>query len=489
MNQKLRVAYVSAELYPFAKSGESADVACALPKYLSSQGMEVSVFIPKYRNAEVESFPMECVMPELQVPLGDQKMKASVYKGELGKYEVFFIDNPRYYWRDSVYGTGSGDYLDNDERFAFFSRAVLEFLCRRRMAVDIIHCNNWPTALIPVLLKTRYIHKRLFKETATVFTLHNVAYQGSFPPESLALTQLSWDYFTPERLSFNGKFNFLKSGLVFADILNTVSSSYRREIQTRKHGCGLEEIIRRRRDALFSIRNGVDYETWNPETDPYIAANYSARDLTGKRKCKLDLIREFGLSVSARTPLLGIVSYMSAQKGFDLLLDALEELMKMRLALVILGRGEEKYHYFLSEAQKKYPRKMAVKFEASPALTHKVAAGADIFLIPSLYEPCGLNQLYSFRYGTVPLVRATGGLGETVKPFDPETSKGNGFVFKEYSARGLLQAIKDALDCYNQPETWERLMRAGLKENFSWVTAARKYIKLYQKALQIKRGG
>lgn len=489
MNQQLRVIYVSAEISPFAKSGELADVASSLPKYLSSLGMDISIFIPKYRNPEIESLPKERVMGELMVPVGEEKVKACVYKGELGRHDIYFIDNPKYFWRDHIYGTGKGEYLDNDERFIFFNRAVLEFLLKAKMHVDIIHCNSWPTALIPVFLRTHYSQKSQFKKVATVFTLHNIAYQGEFPPETLALTGLNWNYFNPKQLSFNGKFNFLKAGVIFSDVLNTVSSAYKREVQTEKRGFGLQEILKNRRDVFFSIRNGLDYEMWNPETDPYIVANYSPSNLKPKKKCKLDLAKEFGLSLSAKTPLMGIVSYLSSQKGFDILLEVVDELMEMNVGLVVLGKGDERYESQFLKIQKKYPRKIAVKFDTNLALSHKVVAGADIFLIPSLYEPCGLNQLRSFRYGTVPVVRATGGLGETVKPFSPKTLKGNGFVFKEYSSRALLKTVKKALNCYKEPDLWQKIMEAGLCENFSWESAARKYARLYKNALEIKRRG
>ena len=480
--------YVSAEISPFAKSGELADVASSLPKYLSSLGMEISIFMPKYRKPEIESLPKERIMPELLVPVGEEKIKASVYKGELGKYDIYFIDNPKYFWRDFIYGTGKGEYLDNDERFIFFNRAVLEFLLKKKMRVDIIHCNNWPTALIPVFLRTHYSQKSQFKNVATIFTLHNIAYQGEFPPETLALTGLNWNYFNPKQLSFNGKFNFLKAGLIFSDVLNTVSSAYKREIQTEKHGFGLQDILKNRNDVFFSIRNGLDYELWNPETDPYVVANYSSSNLKDKKKCKADLIKEFGLSLSTKTPLLGVVSYLSAHKGFDILLEAVDKLMEMDVGLVVLGKGDEKYENQLSNIQKQYLRRMAAKFEMNLALAHKIVAGADIFLIPSLYEPCGLNQMCSFRYGTVPVVRATGGLGETVKPFNPNTLRGNGFVFKEYSSQALLEAVKKALSCYQSPAIWQKIMEAGLRENFCWKNAARKYARLYQNALGIKRG-
>lgn len=489
MGQKLRVIYVSPEVSPFAKSGELADVASSLPKYLAHLGMEVSLFVPKYRKPEIESLPKELVMEELLVPIGERKIKGRIYKSELGKYDIYFIDNPTYFWREDIYGTGRGEYLDNDERFIFFSRAVLEFLLKSKMETDIIHCNNWPTALIPIFLKTHYAHKPLFKKVAVVFTLHNIAYQGDFPAETLALTGLNWNYLNSKSFSYNGNFNFLRAGVMFSDVLNTVSSSYKRESLTQSHGFGLKDILKGRKDFYFSIRNGVDYEIWNPETDPYIMANYTRSNLEPKKKCKLDLIEEFGLSIPAKMPLMGIVSYLSSQKGMDILIEAMDEIMKMDAALVILGKGDEKYEKRFLEIQKRHPLKMSIKLEMNPALAHKVAAGADIFLIPSLYEPCGLNQLYSFRYGTVPVVRGTGGLGETVKPFDAKALKGNGFVFKEYTSQALLRAIKDALRFYAKPRLWNKIIKQGLKENFSWEAAARRYVRLYQIALEKKKGG
>jgi starch synthase len=489
MDESFRVAFVSAEASPYAKLGEMADVAYSLPKHLSSLGMNVMLFIPKYRRPEIDSLPKELICSSLPVPLGDRKIKAQVFKGEQGKYEIYFIDNPKYFWRDHIYGTGRGQYLDNDERFIFFCRAVLEFMLKSDMKLDIIHCNNWPTALIPVFLKTNQICTRRFKDTATVLTLHNIAYQGEFPPDSLLLTGLNWKYFTPKQFSMNGMFNFLKAGVFFSDVINTVSSSYRKEILTRKHGLGLEQLLNLRKGVFFSIRNGIDYEVWNPETDPFIATTYSLASLEGKIRCKEDLIKEFGLSISRKTPVVGLVAYMRSHKGFDILLEAIDEIMEMDIALVILGLGEEMYENRLIETQRKHPQKVAVRLEMNPVLVHKISAGADIFLIPSLYEPCGLNQLYSFRYATVPVVRATGGLEETVKPFDPNTQKGNGFVFRDYSARALIDALKEALMYYRKPRLWNKIQAAGMKENFSWEQAAKRYTKLYKNAIEIKRGG
>jgi starch synthase len=451
--------------------------------------MGLSLFMPKYRRPEIDSLPMELIMPNLPVPLGDRNIKARVFKGEQGKQDIYFIDNPKYFWRDQIYGTGAGAYLDNDERFIFFNRAVLEFLIRRKMETDIIHCNNWPTALIPVFLKTHYSKRRIFQNTSTVLTLHNIAYQGEFPLDSLMNTGLNLQYFTSHHLSLNGKFNFLKAGIMYADVLNTVSSSYRRAILTKKHGLGLEEILSRRKDGFFSIRNGIDYEVWNPETDPFIAANYSYSNLDAKKTCKKDLIKEFGLSISTKTPVIGIVSYMRTHKGFDILLEAMDELVRWDMALVILGQGEEQYESQLIDIQRKYPNKVAVRLEMNPSLTHKIAAGADIFLIPSLYEPCGLNQLYSFRYATVPVVRGTGGLVETVRPFCEGTSRGNGFVFKEYSSSALLEALKKALMYYKNPAVWKKILLQGMQKNFSWKSAAKRYANLYRRALEIKRRG
>jgi starch synthase len=489
MAENFKVAFVSAEASPFAKLGEMADVAYALPKHLSSLGMNVILFMPKYRRPEIDSLPKELVCSNLPVPLGDRKIKAQVFKGEQGKYDIYFIDNPKYFWRDHIYGTGKGQYLDNDERFIFFCRAVIEFLLKADMEMDVIHCNNWPTALIPVFLNTNRVCKKRFKNTATVLTLHNIAYQGEFPPDSLILTGLNWKYFTPKQFSLNGMFNFLKAGVFFSDVINTVSSSYRREILTRKHGLGLEQLLNLRKEVFFSIRNGIDYEVWNPETDPFIAVNYTFADLEGKRECKEDLIKEFGLSVSKKTPVVGLVSYMRRHKGFDILLEAIDEIVEMDVALVVLGLGEEIYENRLIETQRKHPQKVAIRLEMNPVLIHKITAGADIFLIPSLYEPCGLNQLYSFRYATVPVVRATGGLEETVKPFDPNTQKGNGFVFHDYSAKAMLGALKEALSYFGKPRIWKKLLAAGMKENFSWDQAAKRYAKLYKNAIEIRRGG
>lgn len=488
--REMNVAIVTPEALPFAKSGELADFAAALPKYLASLGLKVSLIMPKYRTPEIESLSTQTVLPELLVPLGGERVKAGVSKAERGYFDIYFIDNPKYFLREKIYGPSTGEYLDNDERFVFFSRAVLEFLLKSKLPLDIIHCHNWPSALVPVFLRTHYQEERYFSRVATVFTLHNVAFQGDFPPESLMLTELNWNYFNPRELSLNGRFNFLKAGVVYADVVNTVSSAYKQEILARTHSHGLSEILRSRRGTFFSVRSGIDYEVWNPEKDPYLAANYGPADMSGKSACRLALIKELRLRVPETAPVIAFVSHLSRYKGTDILLEALDEIGAMEAALVVCGEGEEKFELALGEAAKRHRGRIAAPLEIRPALVHKVVAGADILLIPSLHEPCGLNQFYGFRYGTVPVVRATGGLKETVKPYVPATGEGNGFVFQEYSAAALLAALKQAIDCCrNAPDAWRRLREAGLRQNFSLEVTARGYVKLYEKALHSKRGG
>ena len=489
MDRKKHVMYTSAEVSPYAKSGEMADVAGSLPKFLSGQGMRVSVFMPNYRTPEIESLRKELVVSRLEVPVGETVIKGRIFKTELGSFSLYLCDNPKYFWRDHVYGAGRDDYLDNDERFVFFNRALLEFLVRIKKPVDIIHCNNWTTALIPVFLKTLYKEEPLFRDTSSVLTLHNIAYQGEFPPESMALTGLSWDYFQPSLLSQEGKFNFLKSGILFSDVMNTVSSSYRERIMTNKHGFGLGELLRSRRSQLFSIRNGVDYEVWNPVTDPYIVRNYTPPDLEAKKLNKLDLFDEFGLKMGGDTPLFGMSAYLSPHKGFELLLEAVDRLMALDLGIVISGRGDEKYVKHLKAIQKRYRERFGFRLETNPALTHKVVAGADFFLIPSFHEPGGLNQLYCMKYGTVPVVRATGGLAETVQPLDSKTGTGNGIVFRDYTPEALLKAVAEAIHVYGKPQEWAKLVCRGYGRSYSWEASAKKYLKLYANALKIKELG
>lgn len=486
----MRIAFLSPEVSPFAKSGEMADVAGSLPKALAESGLDVDVFMPRYRSPGIESLSAERLKPDLLVPLGNRRIKTRIYRSEMGKFDLYLIDQPSFFWREGIYGTGKGEYLDNDERFAFFNRAVLEYLVEADVPIDILHCNNWATALAPVFLRTHYRRHRIFKKTAAVLTLHNIAFQGKFPPDAVEHTGLSWRYLSSKQLSLGGRFNFLKSGLVYADVISTVSSSYRRAIMTRRHGFGLDGVLRKRKAVLTAVRNGIDYEVWNPESDPYLKVNYSSDDFETKRLCRSDILEEAGLKIDPKAPLVGIWSYLSEQKGLDIVLEALDELLALGLGILIQGSGDAGIERRLQEAEKRHKRRLAVRLNQNPALTHKLLGGADIILIPSRFEPCGLNQLYGFRYGTVPVVRATGGLKETVVPHRDPSRAGNGFIFRDYTAAALTASMRQAAEAFSKPRVWRNLMRNGFAADFSWGRAARKYHRLYQRAvaLRIKTG-
>ena len=486
MDTALRVLFVTPEASPLAVCGELAEFAGSLPKHLRALGAEVSLVMPRYRCPEIEALAAEPVFPELGVPLGEEKVKASVWKAEAGGQTIYLIDQPKYFGRDKIYGSSREDYPDNDERFIFFNRAVLEFLVASRLEVDVLHCHNWPTGLIPVFLKTHYAGSPLLARIATVFTLHNASSQGCFPAETLSLTGLSWDLFASRRLSFNGQFNFLKAGVAFSDALNTVSSAYKRELLTSKE-MGLAEVLRARPGRFIGIRNGLDLEAWNPENDPFIPAAFSAADWSGKAVCKKALCEEFGLAAETDSPLLGLVTPLTPQKGLDILLEAAPAIIDLGFKMIMAGAGEGRYVQALNKLQKTHPQSFGLRTELNPGLRHRIIAGSDMILIPSREEPCGLNQFCGFRYGTVPLARAVGGLKETVRPFRPASGEGNGFMFGEDSARALLRALRRARDCYLRPECWARLMKAGFEAQSSWEEAARKYLGLYRSALSLRR--
>ncbi len=489
MSSPLQVIYATPEAGPWAKSGELADVAGSLPKALADQGAKVSVFLPCYRRPEIESLPKKRLDIELSIPVASKRMRCRVYKAEPGKFDLYLIDNPPYFWREHIYGTGREDYLDNDERFVFFARAVLEFLIRAQRPVDIVHCNNWPTALIPAFMRTHYRRLKRFQQAGSLLSLHNVRYQGDFPLDSLTLTGLSWKHFDADGPAFKGRFNFLKAGVAFADALHTVSSSYRKDILSVRYGFGMNADLASRRKDLFSIRNGIDYETWNPASDDYLAANYRPPDFQGKAICRQDLIRKFGLLVGERTCVAGVISYFTRHKGLGILAEALEELLSLDIVLIVLGQGEAEFERSFRQAQRRWPGRMVLRMGFSPGEIHKLLAGADVILIPSFHEPCGLNQMYGFRYGTVPVIRAAGGLKETIKPYGPGQREGDGFVFRDFSATALISAMRQAVRVFKQPRSWSRIMIAGTRRNFSWEKSAQKYMRLYHDILEYKRGG
>ncbi len=475
-----QVTMVSPEVAPFAKTGGLGDVLGTLPLALERAGLRPCLFMPAYRSVLRGGFPLEDTGIRFSVPLSSHRVEGSLLKTITGgAIPVYLIRADSYFDRDYLYGTPDADYPDNAERFIFFARAVLEVL--RLSPPRLLHAHDWQSALVIAFLKAQAQLYPELASTKTIFTVHNLGFQGLFWHLDWQLLDLDWRFFTPRYLEFYGKINFLKGGLVFADTITTVSSTYAEEIKTAEQGFGLEGVFQERAASLVGILNGADYSVWNPETDPYIAQNYSAEDLSGKKTCKTDLQRVFGLPLGAEVPLVGMVSRLTVQKGIDLLQEALDRLLSRKLQLVIIGTGEGRYEQFFSRVSLAYPGMVGVKVVFDEALAHRVIAGADMFLVPSRYEPSGLTQLYSLKYGTVPIVRATGGLKDTIEEFDPERGTGNGLIFSPYQAKDLLAAVDRAIALFRQPERWTALMHKAMTADFSWECAARGYLDLYRK--------
>ena len=480
----MHIAFAASECVPFSKTGGLADVVGALPRALAAAGHEVSVYVPRYRLTRI---PEErTVVQSITIPFDDRYRFCSIVAGAgYPGVRFYFVDYPPFFDRDGLYGTSSGDFPDNAERFALFCRAVLEG--SKILGVpDIFHCHDWQASLVPVLLRTQYVEDPAFRDSGVVFTIHNIGYQGLFPAEILPLLMLPWDLFTIAKMEFFGNVNFLKGALAYSDFITTVSKKYSQEIQTTEFGFGLEGVLKERAQTVTGILNGVDYDAWNPETDKFIAAHYSSEDLTGKRECKRDLLASFGIhKVDPNLPVVGIVSRFAAQKGFDLIGQILDRLALEDVLFTVLGNGDKLYEEMFLRLSRQVPHKLAVKVAYDNALAHKVEAGADMFLMPSHYEPCGLNQIYSLKYGTVPIVRATGGLDDTIDPWDPRTKKGTGFKFVEYTGEALLRTIHQAMQVYRDQVSWQRLMRNGMSKDFSWRVAAREYVRVYERVRQL----
>lgn len=485
-----KILFVSPEVVPFAKTGGLADVAGALPKALKGIGCDIRLVLPLYQMVRQGEFPLKKVLENLQIPLGRHHIAADIYEGELeAGLPVYFIERDEFYDRRFLYGASKGDYFDNDLRFGFFSQGALTLSQALGFQPTIIHCHDWQTGLIPAKMHFERQRNPFYRDSACIFTIHNMAYQGSFPREIIELAGLPGDCFSPSGLEFWGKANLLKSGIVYSQIINTVSRKYSQEIQTPEFGCGLEGILGYRQKDLFGIINGVDYERWNPETDSFLAAPYSRKDLSGKRTCKEDLLNRFNLPKDRQKyPVLGIISRLADQKGFDLLAEILDQLLKEQLSLIVLGTGEEKYHRFFADLAKKNPKKVGLRLAFDEALAHKIEAGSDLFLMPSLYEPCGLNQIYSLKYGTIPVVRATGGLDDTILPYDPATGQGTGFKFTRYQAQELWSVLQEALTVFQNQTHWVQLMKNAMAMDFSWKVSAQEYMKLYEMAQERLRG-
>jgi starch synthase len=465
------ILMVASEATPFAKTGGLADVIGALSATLAARGERVAVLMPRYRNISVRGMPLD--YQDLRVWLGPASYTSNVYRAVERNVTYYLVDCPRLYDREGLYGNAAGDYPDNHIRFAVLSRVALT-LVRHVVRPAVIHCHDWQAALVPIYLRTVFASDPTYMGIPVVLTIHNLGYQGLFPRGALGEVGLDRRLFTPECLEFFGKVNLLKGGILTSAAVTTVSPTYAREIQTPELGCGLDGVLRVREDAVTGILNGVDYTQWDPATDPRIAAHYSVNDLAGKRAAKADLLAAFGLPSDLDRPVIGMVSRLAGQKGFDLIAEAAEELMAEDVAFVVVGLGDPKYQAFLEALRAAHPEKVGVRIAYDDVLAHKIEAGADMFLMPSLYEPCGLNQIYSLRYGTVPIVRATGGLDDTI-------DGGTGFKFVEYTGQALMSAVRAALEAYRDRERWTAMMAAGMRKDFSWTASAARYAGLYQR--------
>ncbi|HVH87244.1 MAG TPA: glycogen synthase GlgA [Terriglobales bacterium] len=477
----MRITFAASEGVPYSKTGGLADVVGALPKAVSALGHDVAVFLPRYRQTRLKQ--ERVVISNLTVPMQDYLLFCQIIDG--GKHDgvqFYFVDHPEFTFRDGLYGDSRGDYPDNAERFTMFCRAVIES-SKRLGPPDIFHVHDWQTSLIPVLLRTQYANDTDFAGTGTVLTIHNIGYQGVFPNTVMPKLLLPWSLFTMDRLEFYDKVNFLKGGIIYSDYITTVSRTYAREIQTKEYGFGLADTVYQKRDRVVGIVNGVDYGEWNPETERYIPATFSSSDLSGKVQCKSALLDEYGMSGSkADWPVVGVISRFAAQKGFDLMESALPQLLTERMVLLVLGTGEAHYEAMFRTLHRRFPDRLCIKIAYDNRLAHLVEAGSDIFLMPSHYEPCGLTQIYSMRYGTVPVVRATGGLEDTVEQWNPKTRTGTGFKFTGYTPLELRTAMRQALAAFQRKEDWKQLMLNGMRQNFSWDEPAREYVTVYEHA-------
>lgn len=475
----MKILFAASEGLPFSKTGGLADVVEALPKALVAMGHEVAVVLPRYRGTKTSAV----IMPSLTVPMGERLRFPAIADGTLvAGVRYYFVDDPEYFDRSQLYGEKGKDYPDNAERFSEFCRGAIE-IAKHVWRPDVIHCHDWQSALVPVLLRSQYAEDPLLRGLPVIFTIHNMGYLGLFPRTVLAKIGLPETLFHLKGLEFFGDVSLLKGGLIFSDYLTTVSRKYAQEIQTLEYGAGLDGVVRDRAANLRGILNGVDYSQWSPESDSFIAAQYSAKNLAPKRLCKKDLLEQFKLPAeNISRPVVGIVSRFADQKGFDLIAEQAGAILKEDLALVALGNGEPKYEQMFRELAAGYPGRVAVKIAYDNAIAHKIEAGADIFLMPSRYEPCGLNQIYSLRYGTVPVVRATGGLDDTIEQFDLAHGTGTGFKFGPYTGDALVSCVHQAVDMYSHEKIWQRIQLNGMAKDFSWKSSAAEYVKLYELA-------
>jgi len=484
MRFTMNIFLIASEVAPFAKTGGLADVVGALPRYLAEQGAAVRVVMPLYRcvAGRAQEFGLSRVLARVPMDWAGGRQDFSVWESRQKNFTVNFIEQREYFGRDGLYGTSVGDYPDNADRFAFFGKACLETIRALDFRPDILHVHDWQSALTLAYKKFVYRTDPILAKARSLFTIHNLAYQGLFPRDILGRAGLPDSLFNMEDLEFYGRVNFLKAGILYSDIVSTVSVGYSLEIQTPEFGCGLDGLLRKRSQALLGVLNGVDYGDWNPETDAHILSRYRPQDLRGKTLCRQDLLKTFGLTAKGR-PVVGIVSRLAGQKGLDILLEGLKALLETGLVLIILGTGEAPIEKALAEAAPKYPGQLGLKLAFDNTMAHKIYAGSDFLLIPSRYEPCGLTQMYALKYGTIPVVRATGGLDDTIQEFDAGSKQGNGFKFPDYSAAEMVACVKRALAVQQNKILWRVLHQNAMSCDFSWTHSAGEYLKLFEKLI------
>jgi starch synthase len=480
-NGPLKILILAAEAVPFAKTGGLADVAGALPKVVRALGHDVRVAMPRYGRVDPAKFGLQEVLPPFDVPIHRAAEPASILQGAIGAdVPVYLVDNAKYFDREGIYM-----YPDDADRFIFFCRAILEALKLLEWQPDVIHCHDWHTAIVPNWLNTLYQDDPFFSDTVTVYTIHNLAYQGIFGHRVLEIAGLDeWGFqYHAEMADLNEVVDLMARGIYWADLVSTVSETYAQEILTPDYGERLDPLLRDRRDRLFGILNGVDYETADPATDPHIAATYDASTLDRRLENKLALQREAKLPEDAEVPLLGIISRLTDSKGFDILGEAIDHILDLGVQLVLMGTGDQHYHELFSRMVRQYPRQAAIFLTFNAPLAQRIYAGCDMFLMPSRFEPCGTGQLIAMRYGCVPIVRATGGLADTVQDYDPRTGQGTGFVFEPYDRWTLFAALVRAIETSKHRDVWRQIQLRGMSADHSWERSARKYVDLYRRAI------
>ncbi|MEK7376408.1 MAG: glycogen synthase GlgA [Candidatus Margulisiibacteriota bacterium] len=482
----MKILFVSSEMAPFCKTGGLADVAGSLPKAIKSMGHDIRAIIPKYKMVDDGNYKLKVVFEDIQVKVGDETQYATLYETKIPGTDVivYLIGNENYFGRDGLYQENGRDFADNARRFIFFCKAVLAALKKLGWEPHVMHLNDWQTALIAAYIKTIYSSDRFFHPVATVYSVHNMGYLGLFSADAMLLTGLSLQYFTPEGLEFWNKVSFAKAGFVYSDVINTVSKTYAKEIQTPEFGHGLDGLLRARSGDVYGILNGIDNEIWDPSNDSGIAKTYSSSNPRGKGSNKLALQKASGFAAKKDAPVIGLISRLANQKGLDILAQALPEIMRTGFQFVALGAGDQRYESLFRSFSLQYKGNFSANIGFDSALAQQIYAGSDLFMMPSRYEPCGLGQLISFKYGTIPIVRKTGGLADTVFDYNPKTEKGDGFVFDNYSPSELLSAVKNAYNAYKDKKKWSRLVKKVMEYDFSWDISAKKYITLYKKAIE-----